>query len=190
MAFQHDDRREGEPQYIPGLGDTFPIPGRRWRGGPPDNERGLCGGHHFFRVAECAATFSVAQPRDGGEQHRRARREWGRACSGAAGKAGPSSPAPFWGASLHPSRLRRSPAPSPAPPVPQPGSGGQLPQSDDRWAPPPISLASSQLLQRQGYTLTAMGSTTNVGSCPGIFGGWHGHLHAADQPFPERDGGL
>jgi hypothetical protein len=36
---------------------------------------------------------------------------------------------------------------------------------------PPISLASNQLFQQQGYTLTAMGSDTRVTSCAGINGG-------------------
>jgi hypothetical protein len=62
------------------------------------------------------------------------------------------------------------PTPTPAPqpvPVPQPAANCPNPNVGG----PPISLSSAQLFQQQGYILTAMGSQTNVGSCPGVQGG-------------------
>ncbi|KPQ17630.1 MAG: hypothetical protein HLUCCO18_03845 [Rhodobacteraceae bacterium HLUCCO18] len=101
-----------------------------------------------FSGGECAATFSVA--------------------SRVIGAAPAPVPAPAPAPAPAPVPAAPAPAPSPAP-VPQPAPAGNCP--NPTIGGPPISLASSQLLQRQGYTLTAMGSTTNVGSCPGIFGG-------------------
>jgi hypothetical protein len=78
------------------------------------------------------------------------------------------APAPAPAPAPVPTPAPAAPAPAPTP-LPQPVPVGNCP--NPTVGGPPISLASSQLFTQQGYTLTAMGSDTQIFSCAGINGG-------------------